>query len=88
MNNVAKWAQVNGFSFAIGNTFSIHFHRKRNLQPPPQLYLEDRSIKARNSVKFLGMVLDERLKWKDHIGQLKIDCMKRLNLINYLPHRS
>ena len=32
------------------------------------------------------MTLDEKLEWKDHIKQLKLDCTKRLNILKILSH--
>ena len=32
-----------------------------------ELYLNDDKIKSVNSTKFLGLVIDNKLEWKEHI---------------------
>lgn len=88
INGVNRWANNHGFIFSPCKTVSIHFHRKRKLQPPPQLYIDGNPIPSKSTIKYLGMLLDEKLLWKEHIKQLKVDCMKRLDLLKMMSHTS
>ena len=86
INNVNTWANNHGFKFSPTKTYSILFHRKRKLQPPPQLFLDNTPIPSKSTIKYLGLIMDEKLEWKEHIKQLKIDCMNRMNIIKTISH--
>lgn len=86
INKIHTWAQHHGFTFSPSKTNSIHFHRKRNLQPPLLLRLNGIIIPTRDSIKYLGMTIDNRLSWKDHITTLKSECMKRLDILKCISH--
>ena len=86
INHVNNWATSHGFKFSTAKTVSILFHRKRKIQPPPQLFLNNQPIPSKTSIKYLGMILDEKLTWQENIKDLKIDCTKRLDLLKTLSH--
>ena len=86
VNHVSTWATSHGFKFSTAKTVSILFHRKRKIQPPPQLFLNNQPIPSKTSIKYLGMILDEKLTWQKNIKDLKIDCTRRLDLLKTLSH--
>ena len=43
----------------------------------PPLQLNDNIIERENSLKFLGVILDEHLTWKKHIQLIEIKVSKR-----------
>ena len=86
INKVNKWAEDHGFRFSTSKTVSIYFNRKRNIQPPPQLFLNNNPIPSKSHIKYLGMLLDEKLDWKEHIRQLKVNCTQRLDILKVLSH--
>ena len=88
IDKINFWADSHGFTFSAAKTQCIQFHHKRNLQPPLKLLLNGRIIPNRDSIKYLGMTIDYRLNWKEHIVTLKVDCMKRLDLLKCLSHSS
>lgn len=49
--------------------------------PNIRLTLNNHPIPIQHSARFLGLLFDRRLNWKDHIGQLKNTCQKALNLL-------
>ena len=88
INKVNEWATSNGFTFSSSKTASIHFHRKRSRQEPPSLNLNGSPIMHSNSIKYLGMILDRKMSWREHITQLKSDTIKRLDLLKCLSANS
>lgn len=46
----------------------------------PSLLISKKEIKRVNSIKFLGIFLDENLMWKDHIRVIEIKILKNLGL--------
>jgi len=65
--------------------FSKDSTLKNKLKP---IYIEDKQIKIENTVKFLGVYLDERLTWKQHIDYIVKKCKTRLNLMRSISGAS
>ncbi|KAJ8912382.1 hypothetical protein NQ315_014750, partial [Exocentrus adspersus] len=62
-----KWFNDNGSPISQEKTAVITFTRKR-YRPPATLRLADFDIQYKTSVKYLGLILDSKLNWKDHIN--------------------
>ena len=86
INKINSWAKSHGFNFSAPKTNCIHFHRKKKRQPPLKLLLNGNIIPNRDTIKYLGMTFDYRLNWKEHIKNIKIECMKRLDLLKCISH--
>ena len=76
INRVYSWAEDHGFEFPMTRV-AVHFDRKRGLLQESSLSLNGHRIIFKASTKFL----DQRLNWKLHIGHLKTECQKRMNLL-------
>ena len=82
LNYVTKWCDMWGFKISASKTSYVLFHRgKRKVM---HLYLNDQELKSAKSVKFLGMIFDQRLTWKEHILHLVEKCQKRINVLKLL----
>uniref|UniRef100_A0A2P2I6W7 RNA-directed DNA polymerase from mobile element jockey-like n=1 Tax=Hirondellea gigas TaxID=1518452 RepID=A0A2P2I6W7_9CRUS len=77
-----------GFAFSAAKTSAVHFRRKRSVQGQPSLYLNNEPINFKPTVKFLGMILDQRLKLNDHNRDLKTECMRKLNVVKCISRQS
>lgn len=93
INSVSNCALNHRYTFTLNKSYDSHFHRKRSIQPLLQVILRGRPIIAKNNVRFLGKNLNEKLKRKNHIKQLKRDCMLHTSghrvqteLQNFLKH--
>ena len=88
INSISKWADSHGFTFSPSKTNCILFHKKRGFQPPLKLFLDGIIIPSRECIKYLGMQIDQKLSWKEHLKSLKVDCIKRLDLLKCISHTS
>jgi len=88
INKINTWADNHSFTFSAAKTNCIHFHHKRKMQPPLKLTLNRNIIPNRDSIKYLGIIVDYRMNWKEHIKNLKNDCIKRLDILKCLSHTS
>ena len=86
INKIQEWTETHGFTFSPLKTNCIHFHRKRKFQTPLKLTLNNIIIPNRETIKYLGMEIDYKLTWKNHIKSLKMETMKRLDLLKCLSH--
>ena len=69
--NINQWFISNNLSLKVKKTkFSI-FHKasKRDDLPLvlPKLFVNNQVIKRQSSIKFLGILLDENVSWKEHM---------------------
>ena len=88
INKLHKWSKRNGFLFSLEKTKCIHFSRTRGVHVNPTLHLGGRNLPFVESIRFLGMTLDHRLNWKEHMNSVKVNCLKSLNVFKFLSHAS
>lgn len=87
LGKIEHWAQFSGFKFSVAKTSCILFSRRKNLTPV-NLKLYDRDLKFVNQIKFLGVIFDSKLNWKEHINYLKSSCTSGINLLRVLSHQT
>ena len=84
VNSVQKWVSQNGFKFSTSKTVCIHFHQQYVFFcfffPDPNILLGKTPIKVVRETKFLGVIFDTKLIFKNHIQYLKT-CQKALNIL-------
>ena len=49
-----------------------------------ELNIRNVKIKARNTVRFLGITVDRKLLFKDHIEYVQQKCLKTMNILKFL----
>ena len=69
---VETWCDDNGLSVNPTKTELVLFTKKRNVQDfyEPKLY--GNNIQLKNQAKYLGVILDSKLSWKNHV-ELKVN---------------
>ena len=68
MADVRSWAIANKLMLNDQKTEVVHFHSKhRKSSPLPELCIGEANIKASNSAKDLGVVLDSTLDLTQHV---------------------
>jgi hypothetical protein len=93
-NICLTWAFQYGAKFAPEKYHLIHFTRKRrdhqgDLQSC--IRIENHEIKAEQTVKILGVIVDSKLKWKEHIkrtaekGQRAFEALSRITASTWGP---
>ena len=65
------WAKAHSLSFNTEKSKVMIFTRK-NKYKKPKLYLSGRELEYVNEIKYLGVIIDQKLSWKQHIeSQIK-----------------
>ena len=78
---VDEWIRANKLCLNTGKTVYLLFHGKRNSGPLPRLFLGNAEIERKNVVKFLGIFLDDKLKWKMQIDHISNKLSKMLGIL-------
>ncbi|KAL1447823.1 hypothetical protein WDU94_012328 [Cyamophila willieti] len=87
LKNLEVWTRINGLDFSAAKTYGIIFSRcwKKNIRPP-NLTFKGIHVKFEDSIKWLGVYLDERFTFKEHIKYSKTKGQKALNVLKILSH--
>ncbi len=87
INQIATWGQQHGLTFAPTKTQVVYFTRKHQ---PWQLDLTiyDQYIHQTPTARFLGLLFDSKLRWTQHIAELKKKCHSRLSILKVLNGRA
>ena len=75
LNKIAVWFKANNLSLNEGTTKYTFFHKfsQKDIIPlkVPMLTINGKVIEQTTSIKFLGILLDEHLSWKNHISVIE-----------------
>ena len=86
LKNILEWFQANKLSLNEDKTRFTFFYKlqERNNLPLqlPILKINYYEIKRSISIKFLGVMVDEHLNWKDHINVIENKLSKNLGLLH------
>ena len=80
-----SWFKTNKLTLNANKTNFIIFtseNKRTNIDIPDTLQVENLIINRITHTKYLGLIIDERLSWKEHVNQLCIR-LKSLFLIFY-----
>ena len=88
INKITKWADENGFKFSFSKTVAVRFSRSKRMEEIPTITLKGVILPYEKEVKFLGMILDNKLTWASHIGNLKNKVRESLNILKVVSNFS
>ena len=81
---LTDWFQANKLSLNVAKTNCILFtYSSQQIDPQIDIHLANSSIKSAMCAKFLGIYIDEKLKWDEHIYNMNT-ILHLLNCINYI----
>ena len=83
---INKWFSANKLSLNVGKTkFSLFHKLSKKYSNPfhlPTLEIKNHDIERVNTMKFLGVLLDANLPWKEHIKYLENKIAKNIGLMH------
>ena len=77
INQVLAWGEENGLQFSAAKTKVVLFHRKKKVDYPEPLCMGDTVLPYDRQVRYLGIILDDKLSYTQHVND-KIGAAKRL----------
>lgn len=67
VESITSWCDYNGPSLADNKTEILHLHRSR--QPSPPVIINGASRKSNLTLRWLGVLLDTKLSFKQHVQE-------------------
>jgi ribonuclease HI len=80
MDAIQQWADMWGFKISTEKTVIVLFTNSSG-KSKVNISLKGIPLKVKGSVKFLGMIFDQRLTWCEHIKYIKAKTQRRINLL-------
>ena len=88
--NINEWFVANKLSLNVEKTKYSFFHKpskKDNIPLQlPNLTINNCKIKREESIKFLGVLLDENVTWKEHLKYIENKCAKNIVSLHKAKH--
>ena len=85
LTKIYEWFNANKLSLNADKTKYSLFHKPSNTDDLPLLLpkvlINDKEIERVESIKFLGVLLDEHLSWKEHIRYTENKIAKNIGLL-------
>ena len=81
MKKVDIWLQANGLVINLEKTHYMVFHRARIKTNSSKISIRDNEILRVFSTKFLGIIIDDQLKWLEHIQYIKNKVSKSVGIL-------
>ena len=75
------WARTHGSEFAPAKYQLIHLTRKNTFDKKQQIHLPGQIISPKSTAKYLGLIIDEKLRWKEQIEGIKNKAAKSAGAI-------
>ena len=76
-----QWLYANKLSLNISKTHFIIFTLKKCVNCENKVFMNNEIIKQVKFTKFLGVVIDERLSWCEHISYIKSKISKGIGIL-------
>ena len=87
LNNVNNWLCVNKLSLNIDKSNFVIFHpSQKKAQYPINLIINNKILEEKKYVKYLGIIMDCNLNWKQHIHELSKKVSRSIGILSKLCH--
>ena len=67
LDNLSAWFKINKLSLNVPKTNYIVFGGQNVMNNNSKLFIDNNVITKVHSSKYLGIIIDEKLKWQKHI---------------------
>ena len=67
LSKISIWLRANKLSLNIGKTHFMLFSNKKRRHYDLNIKIDETKIEEVKKTKFLGVIIDNKLTWKDHV---------------------
>jgi hypothetical protein len=86
---ISNWLKVNRLSLNVTKTKAMLFHSTQRLVTYPSLVIDNHLVEFVKEFNYLGIIIDENLKWKVHVELIAKKVSKTIGILNrvknYIP---
>ena len=86
LHKVSTWLDANKVSINSKKTHFMVFHRSRIKTSDINVVMQQNTIDRVNSTKFLGLIIDDKLKWHEHIQNVKHKIARSVGILYKIRH--
>ena len=83
LRKIATWLTSNRLSINVNKTACMYF-TNTNTDIESNIYINDSIIQKASSVKFLGIIIDEKVSWKNHCQSVHMSISRNLGVLRKL----
>ena len=84
LDRLHRWTQQNSVTINHNKTVVMHFHTSATDLPPPLITVGDQPLQVVQSTRLLGITVDEKLTWKEHVNNTVRAASYRLYMLRRL----
>ena len=84
LNRLNRWTEQNSVTLNHNKTVVMHVHTSVNDLAPPEIMVGGHLLQVVRSAKLLGVTIDDKLTWKEHIGNMVRAASYRLYMVRRL----
>ena len=82
LKDIVIWLRANKLSLNISKTHYMLFSNKKVIQPNVTIEINGQPITCVTKTKFLGVIIDNKLTWKEHISYICEKVAKCIGIIS------
>jgi len=86
LNELDIWFKANKLSLNVKKTNFINFSQTRKKTRNQNIMIDKQSLSQVQITKFLGVTVDEKLTWNQHINNTRTKSARTIGVINKLKH--
>lgn len=82
LNNISRWLYCNKLSLNIKKTNYIIFNGNKKITPHQLLHINNTPINRVYDTKFLGVIIDSKLTWGEHLHYIRNKVSRGIGIIH------
>ena len=86
LEKINYWLKVNKLSLNVNKTKFMVFHPHQKRVKKPDLFIDGIKIECISSFNFLGITINDKMSWKDHIDTICGKISRAIGILNRLKH--
>jgi hypothetical protein len=82
IDNVSEWYKCNKLTLNVKKSNIMIIHRKKHLDDKINVNINGTALTQIDSVKYLGLCIDNKLQWNTHVNNVCKSITKKLGMMN------
>ena len=86
LEKVAGWLAANKLSLNVKKSNFLHFHYGKDQKKPLNIKINNTQVEEKESTKYLGTFIDNKLSWKIQIQHIKTKLARGIGMISKIRY--